>query len=210
MESSTQERSVIEVDEPSLQDSATDKSTLGEPTVLLEAATDEKELGHQLESNFGGKQETRIVEQVDVAPKQLQSNIVNDKKRVPEPSEVDVQELSPFQQELNRSLKWINDSDKKLATIQIMTIGFDSFTDSTYYDFLNELERQDIDVSGIRIYQTRVGGLPVYSIIYGEYVNRREASKFIRLSPEPLKVANPIPRTIGGILDEIRNEKTAD
>ena len=210
MESATKERSSIEVDESNLQDSSTDKSTLGETTVLLEAATDEKEPGQQLESQIGGKQETRIVEQVDVAPKQLQSNIVNDKKGVAEPAEVDVQELSPFQQELNRSLKWINDSDKNLATIQIMTIGFDSFTDSTYYDFLNELERQDIDVSGIRIYQTRVGGLPVYSIIYGEYVNRREASKFIRLLPEPLNVANPIPRTIGGILDEISNEKTSE
>lgn len=210
MESSTKERSAIIIDETNLQDSSTDKSTLGETTVLLESATDESEPGQQLESNLEGKLETRIVEQGDVAPKQLQSNIVIDKKKVLEPSEVDVQELSPFQQDLNRSLKWINDSDKNLATIQIMTIGFDNFTDRTYYDFLNELERQDIDVSGIRVYQTRVGGIPVYSIIYGEYVNRREASKFIRLLPEPLNVANPIPRTIGGILDEIRNEKTAD
>ena len=81
--------------------------------------------------------------------------------------------------------------------------GFDGFSESAYYTYLDKLAREEIDVSKIRIFQTIASGVVVYSVVYGEYKNRREANKSIQLLPSALKANKPIPRTIGGILEEI-------
>ena len=117
------------------------------------------------------------------------------------------QMLTRFQQDLNRSLDWINNGDKDRGTIQIMSIGFGSSAEKAYYNYLDKMTKQDIDVSRIKIYQTVASGVLVYSVVFNEYENRREANKGIQLLPDALKANRPIPRTIGGIRDEISNHE---
>ncbi|MFV2031399.1 MAG: hypothetical protein ACC663_02790 [Gammaproteobacteria bacterium] len=147
-----------------------------------------------------------VINRVEEAIEQVKSSTLDDRVKVDELAENSGQKLTGFQQELNNSLNWIENSDKNRATIQIMTTGFNSFADSTYYAYLDKLAQQDIDVSRIRIYQTNVGGVAVYSVVYGEYESRREASNSIQSLPDALKVARPIPRSMGSIQDEINNQ----
>jgi hypothetical protein len=108
-----------------------------------------------------------------------------------------------FQQELENTLNWIRDIDKNRSTIQIMTLGFGDFTDSTYYEYLDELKRLEIDISLIKIYPTRNNGSVLFGVIYGEYDDRKEAVEQILQLPEKLKANRPIPRTMGGIWNDI-------
>ena len=108
-----------------------------------------------------------------------------------------------FQQDLENSLHWIRQNDKKRTTIQIMSLGFSEFTDDTYYWYIEKLKKQNIDISSIRVYPTRINGSVVYGVIYGDYGDRKEANEQIRQLPEDLRINQPIPRTIGGIWNEI-------
>ncbi len=155
-----------------------------------------------IESALENSQEIVIIRQDDNA-NEAELISVNNGERETEPTDDSDQALSRFQKELNNSLTWIKNRDKNQATIQIMSIGFDGFADNTYYDYLDKLIQQGVNVSQVRIFQTRITGLVVYSVIFGEYKNRREASKSIALLPEALNANKPIPRSIGGIWDEL-------
>jgi len=115
------------------------------------------------------------------------------------------QQLSRFQRDLDNALHWIEGQDKKMGTIQVMMIGSRNFDDETYYNYLGTLESKNIDVSKIRIYQISSNGSVDYGLIYGVYESRREAYQDIQRLPEALKSGGPIPRTIGGIWNEINN-----
>jgi hypothetical protein len=115
------------------------------------------------------------------------------------------QQFTRLQRDLDDGLLWLESEEKSRATIQIMLIGFRNFNAGDYYNYLDSLESQDIDVSGFRIYQTSINGSEVYGVIYGEYENRDEASEQINKLPEVLKERSPMPRTIGGILNEIND-----
>ena len=113
------------------------------------------------------------------------------------------QQLTRLQRDLDSGLHWLESEEKSRATIQIMMIGFRNFSAGDYYNYLDSLVSQNIDVSRFRIYQTSINGSEVFGVIYGEYENRREAIENINKLPEALKAGSPMPRTIGGILNEI-------
>ncbi len=113
------------------------------------------------------------------------------------------QQLTRLQRDLDNGLHWLESEEKSRATIQIMMIGFRNFSARDYYNYLDSLVSQNIDVSRFRIYQTSINGSEVFGVIYGEYENRREAIENINKLPEALTAGSPMPRTIGGILDEI-------
>ncbi|MCH6565905.1 MAG: TolC family outer membrane protein, partial [Proteobacteria bacterium] len=135
------------------------------------------------------------------------SRIESAPDKADEPEELVVnsvnQQLTHLQRDLDNGLHWLESENKSRATIQIMMIGFRNFNAGDYYNYLDSLESQNIDVSGFRIYQTSINGSEVFGVIYGEYENRREASEHINKLPEALKARSPMPRTIGGILNEI-------
>jgi len=108
-----------------------------------------------------------------------------------------------FQQELGNTLSWIRHIDKKRSTIQIMSLGFGDSIDDTYYKYLEKMKKLDIDISQIRIYPTRRNGSILFGVIYGEYDNRQEALEQILQLPEEFKRNRPIPRTMGGIWNDI-------
>ena len=108
-----------------------------------------------------------------------------------------------FQQELGNTLNWIRHIDKKRSTIQIMSLGFSDSIDDTYYKYLEKMKKLDIDISQIKIYPTRRNGSILFGVIYGEYDNRQEAVEQILQLPEEFKRNRPIPRTMGGIWNDI-------
>ena len=115
------------------------------------------------------------------------------------------QQLSRFQRDLDNALRWIEDQDKKMGTIQVMMIGSRNFDGEAYYSYLDTLKSKNIDVSKFRIYQISSNGSVEYGVIYGVYESRREAYQNIQQLPEALKAKGPIPRSIGGIWNEINN-----
>ena len=108
-----------------------------------------------------------------------------------------------FQQELGDTLSWIRQIDKNRSTIQIMSLSFGDSTDVTYHRYLEKLKKLDIDIAQIKIYPTRRNGSILFGVIYGEYDDRKEAVEQIRQLPEELKASRPIPRTMGGIWNDI-------
>jgi hypothetical protein len=192
---------VTEESEP--EESIADQSVLETSEEPVEPESNLAMLEQPVEPVLESEQDPAIISQDEDTVKQVELIPEDDSESVAEPTENSDQRLTRFQQELNNSLIWIENSDKKLGTIQIMSIGFDGFAENAYYDYLDKLIQQDIDVSRVRIYQTKIAGRVVYSVIFGEYENRREASKGIQLLPEALKANKPLPRTIGGIWDEI-------
>ena len=116
----------------------------------------------------------------------------------PEPAQTDW-----FQQLLDNNLDWVKQGDQQRGTIQIMSIGFDRFDQSAYQGYLDRLSANNIDIDQVRIYKTRAGSQVVYSIIYGEYEDRREAGRQIQSLPDVIGADSPIPRTTGSIAREI-------
>jgi septal ring-binding cell division protein DamX len=142
---------------------------------------------------------------VEPEPTQVEPEV----EKVDEPVKLEVsnksQQLSRFHRDLDDSLHWIESQDKSRATIQIMMIGFKNFNGKAYYDYLDSLLSKNIDISRFKIYQTSINGSVVFGVIYGEYKNRRDAYQHINQLPEALKRKSPIPRTIGGIWNEIND-----
>jgi len=108
-----------------------------------------------------------------------------------------------FQNKLRNTLDWIRQGDQQRATIQLMSIGFDSFNESAFQAYLNKLTTAGIDINQVRVFKTRAAGQEIYSIIYGEFDNRQEANQQIQSLPEALGADSPIPRSAGSIAREI-------
>ena len=115
----------------------------------------------------------------------------------PEPS------LSWMQASLQSSLDWIEDSDSKRGTIQIMSVSTDRFDDKAFESLITDLKVQGVDVTQVRIFKTKAADQELYSLIYGDFASRREAGKQIGLLPEILAGNGPIPRSVGSIARNI-------
>ncbi len=87
-----------------------------------------------------------------------------------------------------------------------MMIGINSFNDGAFHRYLEKLKFNKINISKINIYQTIINNSVVYGVIFGDYESRREASKNIKQLPDGLQAKEPIPRSIGGIWNEINNK----
>jgi hypothetical protein len=108
-----------------------------------------------------------------------------------------------FIEELKRSRDWFEASEKNQATIQLMSIGFDSETDDTYLSYVETLRKKGVDVSQLRLYVTRVKENIIFGIVFGDYRNRGAANKSITDLPSAFRANQPFPRSLRGIWDEI-------
>ena len=106
--------------------------------------------------------------------------------------------------ELQRSLDWLYARDEERGTIQVLLLSFDGFDPAGYFDYVDNLGRSDVDTEQLRIVKTFTGGKTVYSVFFGEYESRRAALRAIDELPEALGRSGPIPRSLGGIWQEIR------
>lgn len=109
-----------------------------------------------------------------------------------------------FQQDLQSSMDWIKTKDNSIGTIQILLLSFAGFDPTAYYEYIQHLANQQVDVSNIRVFKTLTGGKEVYSVIYGEYKNRQVAGESLSNLPQAPQKISPIRRSVGGILQEMQ------
>jgi septal ring-binding cell division protein DamX len=127
---------------------------------------------------------------VEISPTQPQQAVLTDKAR--------------FQQDLRFSMDWIETKEDSAGTIQILLLSFSGFDPTAYYEYLQYLSSQQVDIDNIRVFKTLTGGTEVYSVVYGEYASRSAAGKSLAGLPEALRNISPIRRSVGGIRQEIR------
>ncbi len=109
-----------------------------------------------------------------------------------------------FKRELQQSLDWINSSETGVGTHQILVLNFNTFDVSVFYQYVDNLARQQVDISQLRIFKTYTGKSEVYSVVYGMYDSWQAAKLAQQDLPEVLRKIPPIPRSVGGILTEIQ------
>jgi septal ring-binding cell division protein DamX len=113
-------------------------------------------------------------------------------------------DTSRLQRELKMSRDWIKSKAESVGTMQILMLSFKTFDEAVYYEYVDSLARKQVDTTQIRIFKTYTGGAEVYSVFFGEYASRKAALKAKGDLPEVLRKTSPIPRSVGGILQEIR------
>ena len=113
-------------------------------------------------------------------------------------------ETSRLQRDLQASLEWINNRDSSVGTLQVMLLSQKRFDERAYYDYVERLISQGIDVSKLRIFETYTVNQKVYSVVYGEFPSRGAASAAKVELPKILQEVAPIPRSVGGLMTEIQ------
>lgn len=109
-----------------------------------------------------------------------------------------------FARELKDSKDWIEQHENSVGTIQILLLTFDTFDADVYYQYVANLARKNVDTDRLHVFKTLTGNKEVYSVFYGEYANRPAALRAIGELPGVLRDTSPIPRSVGGIWQEIR------
>ncbi len=109
-----------------------------------------------------------------------------------------------FARELKDSKDWIGQHEDAVGTIQILLLTFDTFDADVYYQYVANLARRNVDTDKLHVFKTLTGSKEVYSVFYGEYASRPAALRAIDELPEVLRDTSPIPRSVGGIRQEIR------
>ena len=109
-----------------------------------------------------------------------------------------------LQRDLQTSLDWINGRDSSVGTLQIMSLNLKRFKQRDYFGYLDQLADEGVDLAELKIFETYTGGKRVFSVVFGEYPNRRSAANAMAELPEILRDASPIPRSVGGLMEEMR------
>jgi len=159
-------------------------------------------------SEPGTMSDTEAVLSPVIESEQAQENTLTDTdSQVAEQNREPLSNEDRFQRELLVSQEWIKNQEDIVGTIQILILRFDTFDEAVYYDYVANLASRQADVDKLRIFKTYTGNKEVYSVFYGEYDSRQRALKAIGDLPAVLKEASPIPRSIGGLREEIRRLK---
>ena len=85
-----------------------------------------------------------------------------------------------------------------------MLLSFKTFDEAVYYEYVESLAKQQVNIAQLKVFKTYTGGAEVYSVFYGEYASRQIANKAKGKLPEVLRKISPVARSVGGILKEIR------
>ena len=114
--------------------------------------------------------------------------------------------LSLLQQRLNQTQHWIQGAQDENYTIQLILLDMDSSHDVT--SFL-EKASQLLNTDQLYIYQAAIRGRMVFSVLYSEYTQRKQAiHQLQKLSPW-LRKSSPYLRNIKGIKADIRKTQRA-
>lgn len=109
-----------------------------------------------------------------------------------------------FERDLQASLDWLDNRPAATGMVQIMLLNVSGFDLRKYYDFIDRLQNNGVDTSRVRIFETMTGKRRTYSVFYEEFITRRAAMRGIPLLPKIIQDTSPIPRSVGGLWDEIR------
>ena len=112
---------------------------------------------------------------------------------------------SLFEQRLRATENWLDNSDDKTASIQIMSLTYKYDPAQSINRYLEKLASRKVDLNQIKIFnffreQAMVG------VLYGSFENTAQARQSIEKLPEVLKANQPIPRTVRGIKNDIQRK----
>lgn len=116
-----------------------------------------------------------------------------------------VKTVSPIQQRIDETQKWLSLATDHQATIQIMSLAQTNDSENSLNSYLANLKNLAIDTSRIFIYSSIKKNKKMIGVLYGSYQNREKAITNIVNLPDILKANKPIPRTVKGIKDEINS-----
>ncbi len=201
----------LEAETEDVAETVTEATSEVESVVDTNAQTDVKH-----ESGTASDTDAVLVEEVEVEEVNVEEAKVDEVKadevKVPvlastdrmEQSQAGQSDTARFQQDLQTSMDWIKGKDDSDGTVQILLLSFEKFDVTAYYEYVQSLANQQVDISNIRVFKTNTGNREVYSVFYGEYDTRRAALDALSELPEALIKVSPIPRSAGGIRTEIR------
>ena len=121
-----------------------------------------------------------------------------------EPADEALSTDARFARDLRASLDWLSNRPDETGMVQIMLLRANGFDSNTYYTFLDKLERNNVDLSQVRVFRTMTANRVNYGIFYDEFPTRRDALRSLEFLPEAIRDTAPIPRSVGGLRDEIR------
>ena len=122
----------------------------------------------------------------------------------PAPGSVSLSLSDRLQQDLQTSLDWINNRESSVGTLQILLLSQKRFDEGAYYEYLERLAGKGVNIAELKIFETYTGDQRVFSVVFGEYPDRSAANVARAELPEVLREASPIPRSVGGLMTEIR------
>jgi hypothetical protein len=121
-----------------------------------------------------------------------------------EPVEEELSLEARFERDLQTSLNWLGNRADQTGIVQIMLLRVSGFDLEKYYRFLGQLERDNVDLTRVRVFRTMTANRVNYSVFYDEFPTRRDAMSSLDYLPEAIRDTSPIPRSVGGLRDEIR------
>ncbi|CAG0987705.1 hypothetical protein MTYP_02107 [Methylophilaceae bacterium] len=95
---------------------------------------------------------------------------------------------------------WLNQQPESTVSIQLMGAS----NDDQLRQQLESLAAK-VEIDNVYVYRTTVTGKPFITVLYGTYIDRREAVRALQQLPEALRSYRPQLRTTGGILQEIKH-----
>lgn len=110
---------------------------------------------------------------------------------------------TPLELRLRATEMWLAENSPSTASLQLMLLSKNPNPAQTLNRYLEKLEQKGINLDNIFIYRKTQNNNPVFGVLYGQYINRRQASRQIKQLPAALGVDRPLPRTIRGIKDEL-------
>jgi MSHA biogenesis protein MshM len=100
--------------------------------------------------------------------------------------------------------EWLNTAEGEAFTIQLVLL--DAWAEDKVIHFINKSAKQ-LEIDKVFVYQARIRGRKVYSILYNEYSNRQEAEWQLSKLPESLTKNGAYLRTVKGIRADIRKSQ---
>ena len=100
---------------------------------------------------------------------------------------------------LSVTTAWLTAQPPTTVSIQLLGAASDA-------QVKTDIERlsQQIELDNIYVYRTKVNNLPFLSVLYGNFVNRFEATQALQKLPAEIQKNRPQLRTIAGVLQETK------
>ena len=112
--------------------------------------------------------------------------------------------LDIAQARLAATEKWLANAKPEAVGIHIQLLG--AVDNKRLENYLQDLGKV-VDIEKVFVYRTKVGGKPAFSVIYGNYPDRIQASAALEKLPSSLRAQRPYLRTVQGVRAEINAEK---
>ena len=101
------------------------------------------------------------------------------------------------------TLHWLAEQPQSAASIQILTLVGQSPAWPSLTRYLERLRNSGIDLDQVFVYSANTRQGRIHGVLYGSYKDRSDALRQIQQLPEILSMNRPIPRTVGGLRQEI-------